>query len=83
MTKLEKRLQRLYDAPKDISADDLAKILTALGFEDRGGRGSHRVFRHPLLRKNITIPKQNPLRVAYVVQARKLIEELLEPTEDE
>ena len=83
MSKLDKRLQRLYDAPNNISADDLAWILGALGFDDRGGKGSHRVFKHPELRKSITIPGQNPLKVTYVVQARKLIEEVLEYIEDE
>lgn len=83
MARLDKRLRRLYDAPSNISADDLSWILGALGFEDRGGKGSHRVFKHPELRKSITIPNQNPLKVAYVVQARKLIEEVLEHIEDE
>ncbi|MFQ5923539.1 MAG: type II toxin-antitoxin system HicA family toxin [Anaerolineales bacterium] len=83
MSRLEKRIRRLYDAPKSISADDLAWILGALGFEDRGGKGSHRGFKHPELGKTITIPNQNPLKVAYVVQARKLIEEVLEYIEDE
>ncbi len=83
MSRLDKRLRRLYDAPNDISADDLAWVLGAVGFGDRGGKGSHRVFKHPDLRKSITIPNQSPLKVAYVVQARKLIEEVLEQVEDE
>lgn len=83
MSRLDKRLRRLYDAPNDISADELAWVLVRIGFVDRGGKGSHRVFRHPNLRKSITIPNQNPLKVAYVVQARNLIEEVLEQLEDE
>jgi predicted RNA binding protein YcfA (HicA-like mRNA interferase family) len=83
MSRLEKKLRRLYDAPSDISRDELAWILEATGFESRSGKGSHVLYKHPVFKKSITLPSQNPLKKAYVVQARKLIEEVLEQTEDE
>jgi len=83
VSRLDKRIQHLYDAPRNVSVDDVAWILRSLGFEDRGGKGSHKIYRHPVLRKSITIPIQNPLKVTYVVQVRKLIAEALELIEDE
>jgi len=83
VTRLEKRIQRLYDSPNNISVNDLTWILRSLGFEERGAKGSHRILKHPGLRKSITIPNQNPLKVAYIVQARKLIAEVMEFIEDE
>ncbi len=34
---------------------DLVKDLLSAGFSDRGGKGSHRNFMHPLISKPITV----------------------------
>jgi predicted RNA binding protein YcfA (HicA-like mRNA interferase family) len=83
LAKLEKRIQKLYDSPRNISDRELINILEMLGFEERGGKGSHTVYKHPKLPHPLTVPDQNPLKVGYVVQARKIIAELLELLEDE
>ena len=37
---------------------DLIRALTQAGFVDRGGRGSHRNFAHPKVRKPVTLSGQ-------------------------
>ena len=82
MSRMQKRLQRLYNAPNAISADEISWLLRAIGFEERRATGSHRIFRHPELRKMITIPNRNPLKIAYVIQVRKLIKDVMEIIEN-
>jgi predicted RNA binding protein YcfA (HicA-like mRNA interferase family) len=84
LAKLEKRIRKLYDSPRNISDRELISILEMLGFEERGGKGSHTVYKHPKLPHTlITVPDQNPLKVSYIVQARKILSELLELLENE
>lgn len=84
LVKLEKRIQKLHDSPRNISDRELISILEGLGFEKRGGKGSHTGYKHPKLPHVLLIvPNQNPLKISYVIQARKIIAELLELIEDE
>jgi len=78
-----KRVERLLDSPSNVASDELISALLALGFEEKGGKGSHRCFKHAdLPHVKLTVPKQNPLRRAYVIKAVEAIRELLD-TEDE
>jgi len=50
-----------------------------LGFEKKGGKGSHQTFTHRELPSVIlTIPNQNPLKVVYVQKVLQAIQPLLE-----
>jgi len=82
VSRMQKKLQRLYDAPNDISANEISWLLRAIGFQERKAVGSHRIFRHPGLGKMITIPNRNPLKIAYVIQVRKLIKDVMEIIEN-
>jgi predicted RNA binding protein YcfA (HicA-like mRNA interferase family) len=78
VTRLEKRIRRLRESPKDVSSRELIGLLLALGFEEKVGKGSHTALRHPVSSHIITVPHQSPLLAAYVKQALKMIDELLD-----
>lgn len=74
-----KRVQKLLDNPGNVSSDELVAVLRSLDFEEKGGKGSHRCFKHPALpRVKLTVPKQDPLRRAYVTKAIEAICDLLD-----
>lgn len=78
-----KRVRKLLDSPSNVRSEELIAVLQELGFEEKGGKGSHRCFRHPdLPHVKLTIPRQNPLRRVYVTKALDAISELLD-AEDE
>jgi predicted RNA binding protein YcfA (HicA-like mRNA interferase family) len=84
VTKLEKRIQRLEQNPRSISSKELSSILTALGFECRGGKGSHECYKHPKLPEiKLTVPDQNPLKQPYVAKALDAIHRLEELEDDD
>jgi hypothetical protein len=75
--KLEKLLNEVMALRKDLRFDELAKILTGLGYimKQPGRGGSHYTFRKAG-RKPITIPKGSPVSATYVEMVRDvLIEE--------
>lgn len=80
---IDKDIQKLYDAPRSISRKHLIKILRSLGCIERTAKGSHLLFKHPLLTNGLTVPDQNPLLVGYITQARKYIEQIREKQYDE
>lgn len=83
MTKLEKRLANLRQAHRNINSSELIAILESLGFELRGGKGSHKLYRHPDLPEDpITVPLQRPLRPVYIKKAVNIINKLMERTEN-
>ena len=75
MSKWEKLIKRISSLPKDVRFDELQKILESYGYEMRGaGKGSS----HFTFRKKgyppITIPKDEPIKRAYVEKVREVIE---------
>jgi predicted RNA binding protein YcfA (HicA-like mRNA interferase family) len=47
MSKLEKIVEQFLREPPEVSFDDVGVLLSAFGFKDSGGSGSHRVFVKP------------------------------------
>lgn len=81
--RFQRRLQKIRDAPRSVSRNDLVWVLTYLGFEEAGGKGSHQSYQYPNRQGFfLTLPDQNPLHVGYVKDALGLIEELLENGEE-
>lgn len=79
MTRLEKRIRKLRQSPRNISSRELINVLVSLGFELRGGKGSHQCYKHPELPQiKLTVPEQNPLGEVYVKQALDAINKLKE-----
>lgn len=83
MSKWEKLLQRITSLSKDVRFAELEKILISYGYTmylPKSG-GSHYTFR-----KNgcspITIPKHEPIKLAYVKIVKQIIEDEVQNNED-
>lgn len=76
MPQFEKLLQRISSLDKNMRFDELKKVLERLGYSmtPSGSGGSHMTFRKKG-RFPITIPKNNPIKVAYVELVKRKIEE--------
>jgi predicted RNA binding protein YcfA (HicA-like mRNA interferase family) len=78
MTKIDKLLARIRNNPKNVTFDDLRKVLEAYGFELRRSEGSHRMFKSPLAPDTLlVIPFKRPyVKVKYVEDALALIDKI-------
>lgn len=47
MAKDEKLIRDILNNPKDVRFDDACKVALRLGFERKGGSGSHRAYSRP------------------------------------
>ena len=79
MSRWNKLLERICSLSKDIRFDELKKILESYGYEMKGtsGGSSHFTFRKTGCAP-ITIPKHEPIKKAYVI----LVKEIIESEED-
>ncbi len=68
---LEKLLAGKHD--KAFSFDEAEQVLLQSGFMNDGGRGSHRVFRHPDGRKMVLAFHGKTVLPAYIREIRKLL----------
>lgn len=77
MAKLQKKIDKIRNNPRNVSREKLISVLYSLGYIDEGGKGGHTCFRHPLLPgQKLTIPG---FVLEYVVkQVLNSIDELLE-----
>lgn len=75
MSRWNKLLERICSLSKDIRFDELKKILESYGYEMKGtsGGSSHFTFRKAGCAP-ITIPKHEPLKKAYVILVKEIIE---------
>lgn len=72
MSHYEKLYEKIKNNPKDISFNEIDKLLTKMGnFSRRNPRGgsSHYTYSHPDLREIITIPKNRPVKAVYIKKA--------------
>ena len=73
-----KRVQRLYEqvqrTRKNCAFEDIERLLLAVGFTERKGKGSHRIFK--LGTMTITIPERKPVKENYVEHVLALLQEL-------
>jgi predicted RNA binding protein YcfA (HicA-like mRNA interferase family) len=78
MSKRQKLLQRIQRSPKNVSFDDLRKLLELYGFELKRSKGSHHSFVGYVSTKKATIviPYRYPLQTVYVKKALALIEQI-------
>jgi hypothetical protein len=73
----DKRLEAIRRRPKQVRFSEILALLSAFGFEDRSGKGDHRVFGHPLLPYHISIDPRRPFILAvYVRNAVHAIDEV-------
>lgn len=75
MSRWNKLLERICSLSKDIRFDELKKILESYGYEMKGtsGGSSHFTFRKTGCAP-ITIPKHEPIKKAYVILVKEIIE---------
>ena len=74
MSKKDKLLQAIKNNQKNVKFEDLKKILENIGYTAINRGGSHYVF----TKKDsisLTIPFKRPVKVIYVKQVIKIIEE--------
>jgi predicted RNA binding protein YcfA (HicA-like mRNA interferase family) len=83
LTKYDKLFAKITNNPKDVSFNELNKILRRYGFKCRQPRkgSSHYTYYHPKLLDLITIPKNRPVKAIYVKKAIAVIEMLKEKGE--
>ncbi len=74
MSKKEKLLNAIKNNPKNVRFEDLKKVLEDIGYKGINRGGSHYIFT-----KNnnisLTIPYKKPVKIIYVKQVIKIIEE--------
>lgn len=82
MSKTEKLYDKLCKkpTPADIKFDEVDKLMISFGFERRqpSKGGSHYIYTHPKIDECPSIPKKNPVKRAYIKNAVKAIERLME-----
>ena len=84
MSTLKKLIQAMEHNPKDVSFEDLNKVMLSFGFSCRqpGSGSSHYTY----TRKDsqpLTVPKNRPIKAVYVRKALRLIENLQEENDGE
>ena len=74
MGKLEKLIERIIKLDKGLRFNELSKVLIRLGYKQNQPRrgSSHYTFRKDS-KAMITIPKSNPIIVAYVELVREIL----------
>ena len=74
MSKKEKLIQAIMNNPTNVKFEDLKKILESIGYTAINRGGSHYVFtKEGCL--SLTIPYKRPVKVIYVKQVIKILEE--------
>ncbi len=74
MSKKEKLIEAIKNNPTNVKFEDLKKILETLGYKAINNGGSHYVFTKENS-MSLTIPYKKPVKVIYVKQVIKIIEE--------
>ena len=72
MIKDEKLIKDLEKNPKNVRFETLKKLLENAGYVATNNGSSHWQFRKPG-RDLITIPRQRPMKVIYVIEALKAL----------
>lgn len=74
MSKKEKLIYSMRNNPKDVSFEDLKKVLLDFGYEVENSGGSHWVFRKDNFETQV-VPRKKPIKAIYVIRALKAIGE--------
>lgn len=75
MSKWDKLLEKILSLSKDLRFDELQKVLESYGYRMDAPKGgsSHYTFRKAGCRP-ITIPKHKPIKRAYVLMVKQVVE---------
>ena len=76
----ERLYEKIKQNPKDVKFEDIDKLLVVHGgFKRREGKGSHFVYKHPMLNNiqdYVTIPRAKPVKKVYILRALRLFERI-------
>lgn len=78
----DKRIARIRRQVHDVAPEELRDALFSAGFTLDGIHGSHWIYHHDRLPRNLSIPYRRPLRAAYVRMALKAIAEVRDDEPD-
>jgi predicted RNA binding protein YcfA (HicA-like mRNA interferase family) len=73
MPSVEKIIEKMKSQPHGISFSEAERVLAACGYIFERQKGSHRRYGNGKI--HITLPKQNPLKAAYIAAILDIIEE--------
>lgn len=74
MSRIDKRLERMRNNPRDWRIDELQSMAKRLGIDCRNDGGSHHVFSHPGVDFDLSVPVHRPIKPVYIRQFVALIE---------
>ncbi len=74
MTKRDKRFRKLLNRPKSVTCSEIESVLLELEFEKIEAKGSHKKFKHSVLKSDLIIPvHNNDCKEFYKKQIAKLL----------
>ena len=76
MSRWDKLIQKILSLSRDVSFDEIKKVLEAYGYKDNTPKGgsSHHIFRKAG-HEHISIPKSKNIKLKYVIKVKVIIEE--------
>jgi len=76
MTQIQKLYDKIKNNPRNVSFEELSKLMEHFGFEVRS-RASHYTFRHGKLNEIITVKKEpGQIKVIYIKKCLTAIESI-------
>ena len=76
MTKQEKLLNKFISRPKELTYNELIRLLRGFGYQEIQGSGSRVVFYNEQIKHNIKLHKPHPGKVLKRYQIDLIIQEL-------
>ncbi len=78
MASVSDLIQKMRDSPNNVRYEEFEKVMVSVGFQVRrpGSGSSHVTFRHPLLRRIITVKHEPVVKKGYVRRALEALDEL-------
>jgi predicted RNA binding protein YcfA (HicA-like mRNA interferase family) len=74
MSKKDKILKKAKDSPENLTFNELCSLAEHAGFEFRNQTGSHKIFKHPTIKKMLNLqPDKNDKSKAKKYQIKQLV----------
>ncbi|MCJ7649347.1 MAG: type II toxin-antitoxin system HicA family toxin [Candidatus Lokiarchaeota archaeon] len=74
MSKKDKILKKAKDSPENLTFNEMCSLTEHAGFEFRNQTGSHKIFKHPTIKKMLNLqPDKNDKSKAKKYQIKQLV----------
>lgn len=83
MTRVDKLLEKMRRNPRDWRIEDLENLAERFGLQVRKHGGSHAIFFHSTLGRQLSIPAKRPIKPIYITLFIELLDEIAEEEQDE